>query len=91
MPARRGIQGHLSLFASLALPDSHRSGALAELQVSAAKRCGLTDAEPGLDQELDHGVIAPRMAVPGFTSDAQEGMDFGLFQSLGASPFGDPD
>ena len=31
------------------------------------------------------------MAVPGFAGDPQEGMDFGLFQPLGTSPFGDPD
>jgi len=44
-----------------------------------------------LEEELDHGVIAPRVAVPGFTGNPQEGMDFGFSQSLGASSFGDPD
>ena len=90
-PTRRGVQGHLALLASLALPDPDRSGALAELQVSRAKRRRLADAELGLDQKLDHGVIAPRVAVPGFTGDPQKGMDFGVFQSLGASSFCDPD
>src|SRR5438552_3595152 len=46
--------------APLALPHPDRSGALAELQVRQAQRRRLADAESGLEQELDHGVVAPR-------------------------------